>query len=221
MKLLLVEDEIDLSWSLKQVLEKSGYTVDVAHDGYEGFNYVEYTHYDAIISDIMMPKMDGITMVKRIRGQKISTPILLLSAKTEVDDKILGLDAGADDYMVKPFAIKELLAHIRAITRRSNDLVDVLHIGNVTLDPNNYEIKTNKMARLTNKEYKLMECFIMNKNTYLTTEKILSYVWDSDTDADINVVWVFISSLRKKLESIKANIAIKSSRGVGYKIEEK
>jgi len=221
MKLLLVEDEIDLSWSLKQVLEKSGYVVDVAHDGLEGFSYVKYSHYDAIISDIMMPKMDGITMVKTIRANKISTPILLLSAKTEVDDKIIGLDAGADDYMVKPFSVKELLAHIRAITRRSNDLVDVLHVGNVTLDPNNYEIKTDKAARLTNKEYKLMECFIMNKNTYLSTEKLLSYVWDSDTEADINVVWVFISSLRKKLESISANIAIKSSRGVGYRIEDK
>lgn len=222
MKILLIDDERDLLWSLKQILLISGYDVDTASDGREGLDYLNYSQYDLVISDVMMPVMDGITMVKTMRQQGNKTPVLLLTAKSQIDDKVDGLDSGADDYLTKPFVAKELLAHIRALSRRGTESIDLLHIGNVTLDPNLWEMKTEKQTvKLTSKEFKLMECFIKNKNSYISTEDILAKVWDSDTDAELNVVWVFISALRKKLDNIDADVTIKANRGVGYRIEKK
>ncbi len=221
MKILLVEDDKEISNSVSKALRMSGYDCDQAFDGQEALDYLDYIKYDVVVMDIMMPKMDGITAVKYIRRTNNHVPIIMLTALSELDDKVTGLDAGADDYLTKPFMIKELLARIRALTRRG-DIVDNKQIGNVILDSQSFEIKTDsKSIRLTNKEYKLMELLIKNKNQILSTEKIMTEIWDLESDAEINVVWVFISSLRKKLESIDSNYVIKAVRGLGYRLEEK
>lgn len=220
MKLLLVEDEKELSKAIKKVLEINKYEVDTAYNGLEALELIEYGIYDAIILDIMMPKADGLTVVKKMRKAENNTPVLMLTAKAETDDKVLGLDAGADDYLTKPFAMKELLARIRAITRRKGEVVDSYKIGNTLLDSETFELCASSRVRLTTKEYRLMEYLIRNKNSLLSTEKILDNVWEYDTDVELNVVWVFISSLRKKLEKIHSEYTIKSVRGVGYQLEK-
>lgn len=220
MKLLLVEDEKELSKVIKKVLEINKYEVDTAYNGLEALELIEYGIYDAIILDIMMPKVDGLTVVKKMRKAENNTPVLMLTAKAETDDKVLGLDAGADDYLTKPFAMKELLARIRAITRRKGEVVDSYKIGNTLLDSETFELCASSRVRLTTKEYRLMEYLIRNKNSLLSTEKILDNVWEYDTDVELNVVWVFISSLRKKLEKIHSEYTIKSVRGVGYQLEK-
>lgn len=220
MKLLLAEDERDLANAIKRILENSHYEVDVAYDGHEALNLIQKYHYDALILDIMMPRIDGITLVKTIRSSNNNVPILLLTARAEIDDKVLGLDAGADDYLTKPFVIKELLARVRALLRRNNNECGILTLGNFSLDSKTYELKAESSIRLTNKEFKLMEYLMQNKSLYSSSEKLLESVWDFDTDSEINVVWVYISELRKKLEKIKANYTIKVARGVGYRLEE-
>jgi DNA-binding response OmpR family regulator len=220
MRILLAEDDKELSNAVTRVLKVSNFDVDQAYDGQEALDYIDYMKYDVIIMDIMMPKMDGITCVKRIRDKKCHTPIIMLTAMSETDDKVNGLDAGADDYLTKPFVVKELLARIRALLRRDSAIVDNYSIGNVTLDSQTFEIKNgNKSQRLTAKEYKLMELLIRNKNQIISTEKIMDDIWDLESDAEINVVWVFISSLRKKLEQIEADHIIKAVRGLGYRLE--
>lgn len=220
MRILLAEDDKELSNAVTRVLKVSNYDVDQAYDGQEALDYIDYMKYDVIIMDIMMPKMDGITCVKRIREKKCHTPIIMLTAMSETDDKVNGLDAGADDYLTKPFVVKELLARIRALLRRDSTIVDNYSIGNVVLDSQTFEIKNgNKSQRLTAKEYKLMELLIRNKNQIISTERIMDDIWDLDSDAEINVVWVFISSLRKKLEQIEADHMIKAVRGLGYRLE--
>ncbi len=220
MRILLAEDDKELSNAVTRVLKVSNYDVDQAYDGQEALDYIDYMKYDVIIMDIMMPKMDGITCVKRIREKKCHTPIIMLTAMAETDDKVNGLDAGADDYLTKPFVVKELLARIRALLRRDSTIVDNYSIGNVVLDSQTFEIKNgNKSQRLTAKEYKLMELLIRNKNQIISTERIMDDIWDLDSDAEINVVWVFISSLRKKLEQIDADHMIKAVRGLGYRLE--
>ena len=222
MKILLVEDDKEISSAVSKAIKMSGYECDQAYDGQEAIDAIEYIKYDVIVMDIMMPKMDGITAVKYIRRTNNHVPIIMLTALSETDDKVTGLDAGADDYLTKPFMVKELLARIRALTRRGDTIVDNKKIGNVTLDSQSFEIKTdNKTVRLTNKEYKLMELLIKNKNQILSTERIMDEIWDLESDAEINVVWVFISTLRKKLDSIESNYEIKAVRGLGYRLEEK
>ncbi len=220
MRILLAEDDKELSNAVTRVLKVSNFDVDQAYDGQEALDYIDYMKYDVIIMDIMMPKMDGITCVKRIRDKKCHTPIIMLTAMSETDDKVNGLDAGADDYLTKPFVVKELLARIRALLRRDSAIVDNYSIGNVILDSQTFEIKNgNKSQRLTAKEYKLMELLIRNKNQIISTERIMDDIWDLESDAEINVVWVFISSLRKKLEQIEADHIIKAVRGLGYRLE--
>ena len=222
MKLLLVEDEIDLSDTIKRVLEINKYDVDQAFDGIEALDFMEYSEYDGVIMDVMMPKLDGFSVVKKLRAKGNHTPILMLTAKAEIDDKVEGLDCGADDYLTKPFVVKELLARVRALTRRKGDIATNYIIGNTTLNPNTFELSTAVgTIRLTGKEYKLMEHLMRNQGVVLSTEKIMESVWEFDTEAEINVVWVFISSLRKKLESINSNCQIKAMRGVGYRLELK
>ena len=169
MKLLLVEDEKELSKAIKKVLEINKYEVDTAYNGLEALELIEYGIYDAIILDIMMPKADGLTVVKKMRKAENNTPVLMLTAKAETDDKVLGLDAGADDYLTKPFAMKELLARIRAITRRKGEVVDSYKIGNTLLDSETFELCASSRVRLTTKEYRLMEYLIINKNSLLST----------------------------------------------------
>lgn len=219
MRLLLAEDDMSLAEAIKKVLILNKYDVDVVYNGVEAVNYVFQYKYDAIILDIMMPKLNGIEVVKRIRTNKVLTPVLMLTALSEVDDKVTGLDAGADDYLTKPFVVKELLARIRALIRRTKEETEEYKIGNVILNSNTYELIAEGKLRLTNKEFKLMELLIKNKDRYISTELIMDNVWEFDFDVEINVVWVFISNLRKKLESINANYTIKSVRGVGYRLE--
>lgn len=220
MRILLAEDDKELSNAVTRVLKVSNFDVDQAYDGQEALDYIDYMKYDVIIMDIMMPKMDGITCVKRIREKKCHTPIIMLTAMSETDDKVNGLDAGADDYLTKPFVVKELLARIRALLRRDSNIVDNYSIGNVILDSQTFEIRNgDKSQRLTAKEYKLMELLIRNKNQIISTERIMDDIWDLESDAEINVVWVFISSLRKKLEQIESDHIIKAVRGLGYRLE--
>ncbi|MGM9683759.1 MAG: response regulator transcription factor [Eubacteriales bacterium] len=222
MRLLLVEDERDLSNAIKQVLEFNNYSVDTAYDGEEALLFAQSNDYDGVILDLMLPKVDGITVVRELRAQGNGVPVLILTAKAETDDKILGLDSGADDYLTKPFVIKELLARIRALTRRKGEMVGLTYrFGNMTLDPETFELCADGRVRLTNKEYRLMEYLIRNHNILLSTQRIMENVWEFDTEAELNVVWVFISSLRKKMRAIGANCVISVSRGVGYKLEER
>lgn len=219
MKILVVEDDRELSRAIKRLLEFNKYEVDVAFDGLEALDKVYYNEYDALILDYMMPKMDGITTLKTLRANDNNIPVLMLTAKASIDDKVEGLDAGADDYLTKPFQIKELLARVRALLRRKGEVISSLEFGDFTLDPNTAEvISKDKRVNLTNKEYQLLELFIRNKNVLLSTEKIMNTIWDFNSQAEINVVWQFISNIRKKLKLIDSNYTIQAVRGIGYRL---
>lgn len=219
MKLLLVEDDRDLSRALNKILTYNKYDVEAVYDGLSAVEAILSNEYSVIILDIMLPQLNGIEVLQQIRETGIFTPVILLTAKSQLEDKIVGLDAGADDYITKPFDSKELLARIRAVTRRVTSEVKFLSFGNCSLDFNTFELIAEKSVRLTSKEYKLMELLMLNKNSVLSSEKILNSIWTIDDDVEINVVWVFISMLRKKLEQIGANCYIKAIRGVGYQLD--
>lgn len=223
MRLLLAEDEQELSRALVTILTHNNYSVDAVYDGQEALEYLEAGNYDGVILDIMMPKLDGLSVLRRLRQQGSKLPVLLLTAKAEVDDRVEGLDSGADDYLAKPFATKELLARIRAMTRRQNQLSDaVLRCGNLSLDRATFELSAEKGSfRLGNKEFQMMEMLLSNPNSLIPTERFLEKIWGYDSDSDLNVVWVYISYLRKKLAAMEADIQIKATRGVGYSLEEK
>lgn len=223
MRLLLAEDEQALSKALTTILERNNYSVDAAHDGQEALEYLETDNYDGIILDIMMPKIDGITVLQEIRKKGNLIPVLLLTAKSEIDDKVIGLDAGANDYLTKPFNSRELLARIRAMTRAQAVQVNSqLKIGNVTLDRATYELATATGSyRLANKEFQMMEMLMSNPKNLISTERFMEKIWGYDSEAEINVVWVYISYLRKKLAALHANIQIKAMRNAGYTLEEK
>ena len=221
MRLLLAEDERDLSSILKRLFEYNKFDVECVYDGATALDFATYEDFDIIVLDVMMPKMNGFDVVENIRRRGKSTPVLMLTARAEIDDKVLGLDCGADDYMTKPFQTKELLARVRALLRRKSEIVDSYKIGNVTLNHETFSLEAEKTVRLTNKEYKLMETLIRNKNSWLSTERIMDLVWDLESDAEINVVWAYLSALRKKLEQIGANVVLASARGVGYRLEVK
>ncbi len=219
MRLLLAEDERDLASAIRRVLEYAKYDVDIAYDGVQALTKIKDYPYDLLILDVMMPRMDGFQVVKTVRANGLSVPVLMLTARAEIDDKVLGLDAGADDYLTKPFQVKELLARVRALLRREGEVADSYQIGNITLDHQTFELKSEQQAvHLTNKEYRLMETLIRNKSALLSTERLMETVWDYDSEAEINVVWAYISSLRKKLEQIDANVVIKAVRGIGYQL---
>lgn len=203
--------------------KKNNYSVDVVYDGQDALAYLESGNYDGAILDIMMPKMDGITVLKTIRAHGNRLPILLLTAKGEVDDKVLGLDSGANDYLTKPFAVPELLARIRAMTRSQSAHADAqLHVGNITLDSVSFALSSPSGSfRLANKEYQMMELLMRNPKNLIPTERFLERIWGYDSNMEINVVWVYISYLRKKLEALGANIQIKATRNVGYSLEER
>ena len=222
MRLLLAEDEKALSKALATILERNKYSVDAAYDGQEALEYLDAGNYDGVILDIMMPKMDGITVLREIRKKGNLIPVLLLTAKSEVDDKVLGLDAGANDYLTKPFNARELLARIRAMTRTQTAQADSrLKIGNVTLDRATYELSTPSGSyRLANKEFQMMEMLMANPKNLISSERFMEKIWGYDSEAEINVVWVYISYLRKKLTALHANIQIKAMRNAGYTLEE-
>ena len=265
MRLLLAEDEEDLSRALVAVLKHNNYSVDAVYYGAEALDYIENSdNYDGVILDIMMPKMDGITVLKTIRSHGNSVPVLMLTAKAEIDDRVEGLDSGADDYLTKPFSMKELLARIRAMTRRKADTTDsVLTFGDITLDRSTYmltgpasiknagSIENNALhtdannedngnltgkikgdntsdgqvsgnqnvgIRLANKEYQMLEMLMTNPGQIISADQFMDRIWGYDSEAEQNVVWVYISYLRKKLASVGSAAQIKATRGVGYSI---
>lgn len=218
----MAEDEKELSQALVAVLKHNNYSVDAVYNGQDAFDYLEGQEYDGAVLDIMMPKMDGLTVLKKIREQGNHVPVLLLTAKTQVDDRVLGLDAGADDYLGKPFAMKELLARIRAMTRRLSVVSsNLLCYGNVTLDRTSYELSVgSESIRLANKDFQMMEMLLTNPGQVISTERFMEKVWGYDSETEINVVWVYLSNLRKKLTSLNADIEIKSIRNLGYSLEK-
>lgn len=222
MRLLLAEDEKALSKALTAILERNNYSVDAVYDGQSALEYLETDNYDGVILDIMMPKVDGLTVLRKVREKGNLIPILLLTAKSEVDDKVEGLDAGANDYLTKPFHSKELLARIRAITRtQSAQTTSKLTFGNVTLDQATFELSTAKGSfRLANKEFQMIELLMSNPHQLNPSERFLEKIWGYDSDTEINVVWVYISYLRKKLTALHADIQIKATRNAGYSLEE-
>lgn len=221
MKLLLAEDELSLSKALVHILEKNNYTVDPVYNGADALDYLQNGNYDAAIMDVMMPGLDGITVVKKLRASGNQLPLLILSAKSEIDDKVLGLDSGANDYLTKPFDTKELLARIRTITRSIQAVDSKLAFGNITLDRATYELSSaTNSFRLANKEYQMMELLMTNPRQLVSTERFFEKIWGYESDAELNVVWVYISYLRKKLNALNANVQIKATRNVGYSLEE-
>ena len=218
MRLLLAEDERTLSDALVTLLSHSNYSVDAVYNGQDALDYLEAGNYDCAVLDIMMPKMDGITVLKKIRAEGITIPVLLLTAKSEIDDRVEGLDSGADDYLTKPFASKELLARVRAMTRRMPEMTNnLLSCGNVTLSRGDYTLTgPDGNTRLANKEFQMLEMLMMNPNQAISTERFLEKIWGYESESEINVVWVNISGLRKKLAAIGGNVTIKAARGIGY-----
>ena len=223
MRLLLAEDEKSLSRAVTVLLRKSNYEVDSVYDGEEALAYLSSGNYDGAILDIMMPKVDGIQVLRQLRGRGSRLPVLLLTAKAEVDDKVLGLDSGANDYLTKPFASQELLARIRAMTREPDRPRPPPNStwGNVTLDRATFELSTpSGSLRLANKEFQMLELLMCNPRNLISTERFLEKIWGYDNEAEINVVWVYISYLRKKLAALHSNVQIKARRNVGYSLEE-
>ena len=221
MRILLAEDEHALARAIIKIFEKNHYSADAVHNGKDALAYLETGNYDVAVLDIMMPKMDGITALRKLRESGSRIPVLLLSAKAEIDDKVLGLDSGANYYLTKPFDTKELLAAIRAITRSRNAADSKLSIGNITLDRASFELSSPTGSyRLANKEFQMMELLMSNPHHIISAERFLEKIWGFDNDVEINVVWVYISYLRKKLAALHADIQIKASRNAGYSLEE-
>ncbi|MCR5771818.1 MAG: response regulator transcription factor [Butyrivibrio sp.] len=223
MRLLLAEDEEELSNALVAILRHSSYTVDAVYDGEDALDYGLSGDYDGIILDIMMPKMEGTMVLKKLREAGITTPVLFLTAKNDIDDRIKGLDLGADDYLTKPFDMGELLARIRAMTRRKADFSQTsLSCGNLVLDRNTYELSTegHEGIRLAGREFQMMEMLMTTPGRVVSVDNFMDRIW-ADGEADVNVVWVYISNLRKKLAALESTAEIKASRGVGYSIHEK
>lgn len=222
MRILLAEDERSLSRALTVLLEKSNYAVDPVYDGAEALEYLASGNYDAVILDVMMPRLDGFQVLQQLRSGGSTVPVLMLTARSEVDDKVLGLDSGANDYLTKPFSTRELLARLRAITRTQTAQADsCLHFGNITLNQAACTLSgPGGSCRLSGKEYQLMELLLRNPGQLLSAERLLERVWGFNTEAESNVVWVYLSYLRKKLTTLGANIQIKAVRGLGYTLEE-
>ncbi len=220
MRLLLAEDEEEMSNALVKILKSNNYSVDAVNNGNDALDYIESDIYDGAILDIMMPGMSGVEVLKEARAAGIKTPVLLLTAKSEIDDRVEGLDAGADDYLTKPFAMKELLARVRALTRRREEVVDSsLEFGNVALDRLTYTVTTPEgEAKLGNKDFQMLEMLMTNPGQILSVDQFMDKIWGYDSEAELNVVWVYVSNLRKKLKSLGADITIKAHRGIGYSL---
>lgn len=221
MKLLFAEDERSLSRAVVKILEKNHYTVTAVYNGEDALACLESEEYDGAILDIMMPGMDGISVLKRLRAQGNQIPVIMLTARAEIDDKILGLDSGANDYLTKPFDTRELLARIRVMTRTRNTADSRISFGNIILDRATFELSSPAGSlRLANKEFQLMELLMSNPGCLFSTERLMERIWGYDSRAEINVVWVYISYLRKKLGALEANIQIRATRNAGYSLEE-
>ena len=224
MRILLAEDERSLSRAVVALLEKHNYSADAVYDGDEALDYLEAGNYDALILDIMMPKLDGLEVLRRLRAAGNPIPVLLLTARSEIEDKVTGLDTGANDYLTKPFSTEELMARIRAITRSQTggQLTSRLSLGNITLDQTTFELSSpHGSFRLANKEYQMMELLLRNPRQLISSERFFERIWGYDSEVELNVVWVYISYLRKKLAALQADIQIKATRNAGYSLEER
>ena len=221
MRILIAEDEVSTAKAIKLLLEKAKYSVDIVHNGIDAWDYIQAGSYEVIVLDIMMPGMSGLKVLSLIRQNRIPTPVLLLTAKAEVEDRVAGLNAGADDYLPKPFATQELIARIKALARRSESYAESLKkVGNLELDGNRYEMRVgNESVSLTNKEYQPMELFMQHPGYVFSTEHLMDKIWGYETESDINVVWTHIGFVRKKLRGLNADVEIKTIRGAGYALE--
>ncbi len=221
MRILLAEDEASLSRALVTILRKNNMEADAVDNGTDALYYLESGNYDAAVLDVMMPGMDGITVLRKARERGLSLPILMLTAKAEISDRVSGLDSGANDYLTKPFAVQELLARIRAMTRPAAAAQSAeLQAGNITLNRATYQLTgPGGSYRLTGKEFQLMELLMLNPKRLLSAETIFSRIWGMDSDVEMSVVWVYISYLRKKLTALQANVQLRAVRGAGYSLE--
>ena len=223
MRILLVEDEVRLSQALVEIFQKNKYCVDAVYTGPEGLKYAQGGIYDAIVLDIMLPGMDGITILRTLREEKNDVPVLFLSAKDEIADKVKGLDCGADDYMTKPFSTDELLARVRALTRRKGEVKeDTLTFGDLTLDKNKCELQKvgGASVKLSLKEFQIIELLFEAPHQVIKKERIIEKIWGGDSDAEYNNVEVYISFIRKKMDYLKVQTVIRTARGIGYSLEE-
>lgn len=221
MRILIAEDENEIAKALKVILERNKYAVDTVDNGADALDFILSGNCDAVVLDIMMPKKDGLQVVREARAQGCALPVLLLTAKGEIEDRVAGLDAGADDYLTKPFAMSEFLARVRALTRRAVAYApDMLAFGNVKLDRAAYTLCTDSgEEKLNNKEFQLMELFLRSPRTVLSAEHLMERVWGYDSESQIDVVWAYIAFLRKKLKALGADIEIRTVRGAGYALE--
>lgn len=221
MRLLIAEDELDLAEALTVFFEKNQFSVDAVGDGFSAYEYASSGEYDAIILDVMMPKMNGVEVLQKLRQEGIKTPVMMLTAKAEKDDRITGFNAGADDYLPKPFEPDELICRVRAMLRRSEEYKPtVLSFGDVSLNCATGMMESHgKKIRLSGREFQVMELFMRSPNVVFSADRIMERVWGWDSDAEINVVWVHISNLRKKLKSISSCVSIYANRVIGYVLE--
>ena len=220
MRILLAEDEKALSKALVKIFEGSNYSIDAVYDGQDALDYLEAGNYDCAVLDIMMPKVDGITVLRKLRESGSDLPVCMLTAKSEIDDRVLGLDSGANYYLTKPFDAKELLAAVRAITRQGSDVDNRITAGDLTLDRASFELSTPKAkVKLANKEFQMMEMLMSAPGHVISVETFMDHIWGFDTETESNVVWVYVSYLRKKLKALGTNVNIKAMRNAGYSLE--
>jgi len=222
MRVLIAEDEMSTAKAMKLLLEKANFSADIVYNGNDAWEYIQAVDYDVIVLDIMMPYRSGMDVLSLMRNKHIVTPVLILTAKSEIEDRVAGLESGADDYLPKPFAAKELIARVKALARRSDHYADSIQsIGNLVLDGNRYEMRVGEIkVSLTNKEFQLMELFVRHPGYVFPTEHLIEKIWGYDTESNIDVVWTHIGYMRKKLRSLNANVEIKTVRGAGYALEE-
>ena len=223
MRVLIAEDEVSLARGLTFMLEKNNFTVDVVHDGNDALDYCRASEYDVLVLDIMMPGRDGLSVLSTLRAEGSAVPVMLLTARAEIEDRVKGLDLGADDYLPKPFATQEFLARVKALARRNAGYVSAaLAFGNTRLECSRYELSCgDKTVRLNNKEFQLLALFFRNPRIVFSTEHIMDKLWDLESEAGIEVVWTYIGFIRKKLKEIGSNVEIRTVRGAGYSLEEK
>ena len=222
MRVLIAEDEMSTAKAMKLLLEKANFSADIVYNGNDAWEYIQAVDYDVIVLDIMMPYRSGMDVLSLMRNKHIVTPVLILTAKSEIEDRVAGLESCADDYLPKPFAAKELIARVKALARRSDHYADSIQsIGNLVLDGNRYEMRVGEIkVSLTNKEFQLMELFVRHPGYVFPTEHLMEKIWGYDTESNIDVVWTHIGYMRKKLRSLNANVEIKTVRGAGYALEE-
>ena len=221
MRLLLAEDEVELAKALGVILRHNNYSVDTVHNGEDALCYLQNGNYDGAILDIMMPKLDGMSVLRKIREEGNGIPVLILTAKSDIDDRVEGLDAGADDYLTKPFAMKELLARVRAMLRRRTESVDTsLSFGDITLTPSTCMLSCgDREVRLTNKEFQMLEMLISADGGIISVDKFMDKIWGYDSETEQNVVWVYVSYLRRKLTGLGSTVVIEAHRNLGYSLE--